>query len=131
MRLTGPLDTSWAQAWLSTVEQLRPSGTRPVLIEDTPDLHGQSVPDCVSANPLDIRKCSPPVGQAIHASRRTATASVLAAAGVPDIDPTPWFCTADRCPAVIGNVLTYRDSSHVSATYMKVLGPMLDPLLNV
>ena len=47
---------------------------------------------------------------------------VLSHPGV--IDPTAWFCT-DACPAVIGNLLVYRDSNHMTTTYALALAPLL------
>lgn len=42
-------------------------------------------------------------------------------------DLTPHVCRADGwCPVVIGNVLVYRDKSHLTATYARTLGPMLE-----
>ncbi|GAA5194110.1 SGNH hydrolase domain-containing protein [Rugosimonospora acidiphila] len=125
----GATDGEWAQAWLSTVNAIRPSGARSILMDDTPDLRGHSVPDCVSGDPLNIRRCDLPVAQAIHTSRNQAVTGTLTAVGVKVIDPTPWFCTSSVCPVVIGNTLVYRDGSHVSATYIKLLTPLLAPLL--
>jgi hypothetical protein len=42
------------------------------------------------------------------------------------IDPTPWFCTRTTCPIVVGNVLVYKDFSHISTYYARTLVPMLD-----
>ena len=42
------------------------------------------------------------------------------------IDPTDRFCLADACPAVIGDVLVYRNTGHITATYTATLAPWLD-----
>ena len=46
------------------------------------------------------------------------------------IDLTPYYCTADRCPSVIGNVIVYRDykegNSHITATFMRTLAPAIE-----
>jgi serine/threonine protein kinase len=44
------------------------------------------------------------------------------------IDPVPWLCT-DFCPPVIGNVLAYRDSNHLTTTYARTVAPLLDAAL--
>jgi len=49
--------------------------------------------------------------------------------GVDVIDPTDRFCLAARCPAVIGNVLVYRRTGHMTATYAATLAPWLDERL--
>ena len=38
-------------------------------------------------------------------------------------DPTEWFCTATTCPAIIGNIVVYSDTSHTTATYITWLAP--------
>lgn len=40
-----------------------------------------------------------------------------------------WLCTADGCPLVVRNALVYRDWSHVSDTYARLLAPYLGPAL--
>lgn len=53
--------------------------------------------------------------------------------GIPDslvpLDLTDAFCTADDCPAVIGNVLVYRDDDHISATYVQTATGYIESLL--
>ncbi|WP_186317671.1 acyltransferase family protein [Curtobacterium sp. 9128] len=41
------------------------------------------------------------------------------------IDLTKYYCTQTTCPAVIGGVLVYRDSSHVTGTWATTLEPYL------
>ena len=43
-------------------------------------------------------------------------------------DLTELFCTADRCPVIIGNNLVYLDSSHLSFEYSRALGPVIGAL---
>lgn len=40
-------------------------------------------------------------------------------------DLTDYFCDDTTCPAVIGNVVVYRDNNHLTATYAKTLAPAL------
>ena len=65
-------------------------------------------------------------------SRRSAVAdAATVAAGVRRvprigvIDPTSRFCLAKLCPAVIGDVLVYRNSGHVTASFTETLAPWL------
>ena len=44
--------------------------------------------------------------------------------GVRYLPTVQWICSGDRCPTVIGNVVAYRDTDHLSATYSRLLaGP--------
>ena len=49
--------------------------------------------------------------------------------GVRLIDPTPIACPEKECPAVIGDVLVYRNGAHLTATYVRTLTPWLDKQL--
>ena len=41
------------------------------------------------------------------------------------IDSTPWFCTADRCPVIVDNILIYRDTQHITPQWSRFLTPVL------
>jgi hypothetical protein len=55
--------------------------------------------------------------------------AALRARGVTIIDPITWFCTSSTCPVIVGNVLVYRDVSHITATYARLLAPLLNQSL--
>ena len=46
---------------------------------------------------------------------------VAEAEGAAFVDPTPWVCPVDPCPAVIGRYLVYRDTHHLTTTYALAL----------
>ena len=50
--------------------------------------------------------------------------------GATVIDLSSYYCTADRCPSVIGNVIVYRDfkagNSHTTATFAATLAPAVE-----
>lgn len=46
--------------------------------------------------------------------------------GIQHIDFTPLFCQNGVCPAVIGNVLVYRDSNHLSDIFVKSMEPFIE-----
>ncbi|MDG6109230.1 acyltransferase [Dactylosporangium aurantiacum] len=118
-------DTAWAQALMRSAKRVADLGARPVIMQDTPDPRGTSVPDCVAAHPEAVQQCALKVATAVYATRRTANAEAAQAAGYTVIDPTDWFCTATVCPVIIGNALVYRDGSHVTTSYVKLLTPLL------
>ena len=45
------------------------------------------------------------------------------------IDPRPWFCVDDRCPAVVGGVPVTFDGRHLNGAYAARLGPALSDAL--
>lgn len=58
-----------------------------------------------------------------------ADVSPLETADLPDlvsgVDLADAFCTASRCEPIVGNVVAYRDQSHLTATYARTLAPLL------
>ena len=43
-------------------------------------------------------------------------------------DLTDLFCTAERCPMIVGNTLVFRDDNHVTTQYAQLLAPVLGAL---
>ena len=41
---------------------------------------------------------------------------------------TDLFCTADRCPVIVGNTLVYIDRAHVTIEYCRLLAPAIGAL---
>jgi len=115
------LAAQWRAAWDSTFAQLRAGGSRVVAISDTPYMGG-SVPECLAkpANAGHAGNCTRSLHSAVRGPEQREV--FLSYPGV--IDPTAWFCT-DVCPAVIANLLVYRDSNHMTTTYAEALAPLL------
>jgi hypothetical protein len=38
------------------------------------------------------------------------------------------FCTAERCPVIVGNTLVYFDWAHVTFEYSRLLAPVIGAL---
>lgn len=84
----------------------------------------EPVPECLERTGFDAHACGQP-----RTERLLATSPLLDVADLPDnvrpIDLTDRICRPDWCRAVEGNVIVYRDTSHVTATYMRTLAPFL------
>ena len=125
----GEPDAVWTAGWARSADRLAQTGARLYLIEDTP-YQRADVPDCLSAHLLDPRACTVDAGSALpNPTRRRMIHAAMRQRGITTIDPTPWFCTATACPVIVGNVLVYRDASHVTATYSRLLARLLSPYL--
>jgi peptidoglycan/LPS O-acetylase OafA/YrhL len=111
-----------------SLRRLRATGAEVVVLRDQGKVPFDPV-DCVSENRDRLGKCAfrprRPAAQAFdaRAARRVE--------GVRLVDPLPYLCRQNRrrCPAVIGNVLVYRNTYHVSATFSKTLAPWLGRVL--
>ncbi|MCW2750710.1 MAG: acyltransferase, partial [Aeromicrobium sp.] len=90
-----------------------------VTMLDNPEPIGPLVYECVAEHPKDLSRCAFSKSAGIAGS--AATTQRLAAAGVPGVkilDMTNVVCPdRDRCAPVIGNVLVYRQGSHITRTY--------------
>ena len=118
----------YADGSVATVDRLRDAGLDVVYLLDNP--HPETdVPACLSENLDDVAACAVPADGSNAPQRRDALREALDDAGVSTVDPQPWLCTGQVCPAVVGNVLVYRDDNHVSATYSRWLAPVVGQVL--
>ena len=123
--VTGDQDQEWAAAWQRSIDAVSAPGTKVYFVNDTPWQAG-ATPDCLSAHLGDPSACVRDRTSAVALpERRKLVEDTARAAGASIIDPVPWFCTATRCPSVIGNVLVYRDQHHVTTAYSRLLAPLL------
>lgn len=116
--------TDAAQGMASVWSQLEDAGMDVYPIVDTPRPPQNSYSrDCVEENSSDPKECSFPADTAFEKGDATKEAAKLEPR-VRLLDFSDQFCMGDTCPAVIGNVLVYRDKHHVSDTYMSTLVPV-------
>ncbi len=104
--------------------ELIQNGTQVVALADSP-IPGFDVAECVSENRDDLRECT--FGRT-SATRRLGISSREAAAAVDGadfIDLTDSICPSEECPVVVGGVLVYRDSQHLTDSYVRTLTPAL------
>jgi hypothetical protein len=98
-------------------------------IRETPDM-GTDVPSCVAQYGPGAGRCSVPRTTAEHADPPTSYAARALGGKVPVIDMNSLICAPARCAPVVGNILVYQDSHHLTWTYTQTLAPFLrDKLL--
>ncbi|TQL50808.1 peptidoglycan/LPS O-acetylase OafA/YrhL [Ornithinicoccus hortensis] len=85
----------------------------------------ESVPECLERTDMDARAC----GQE-RTWRMAEQSPILSVPDLPGnvrpMDVSESICAPDWCPAVVGNVMVYRDTSHITATYMRTLAPAVE-----
>ncbi|MEV7554334.1 acyltransferase family protein [Amycolatopsis sp. NPDC089917] len=92
----------------------------PVLaVRDNPRF-GQSPSACVESRGVQAPECATPRYDLYAVEPPYETLPDLPG-NVRFLDFSDYFCTADVCPPVIGNVLVYLDDNHVSGTYMSTM----------
>ncbi|MCD2444038.1 hypothetical protein LQ757_17280 [Agromyces sp. SYSU K20354] len=117
-----PKIAGYAAAWKPLVA----AGTTIVALADNPTFP-QSTLDCVDSAKGDYAlaaACSIPRDQGFVLSD-PLPATVAAVPGSVLLDESALQCTPNLCRPVIGNVMAYRDTHHLSATYVKTLAPYL------
>nr|WP_281428293.1 acyltransferase family protein [Actinoplanes hulinensis] len=124
-RVTSGADQRWADGWAATFRTIKAPRTKLVQIRDTP-WPGHNAPECLAEHSRNISRCAAPAGAAVQIPARQQLVDQAAKAnGVQVIDPTAWFCTAEDCPNVVGNLLVWRDDDHITTRYSAMLAPLL------
>ena len=107
---------------VSALEELRAQGTDVVVLADNPYPAGSLYP-CAGEHPDDLLSCAARTELLGGAELLGAVADDLDA---PTIDLNRWICPdLDRCPVAIGGILTWRQGSHLTDTYVRALTPFL------
>lgn len=119
----------------SLVDHLRPAmdaGARVLMIADNPAPNRSPMPggltsyECVAAHPDDYGACAYESGPGSGTPVLTMAAQELQ---VPLLNLNRWVCPGSgpepACPPVIGNALLFRQGSHLTATYIRSLTPVL------
>lgn len=112
------------------VEQWRAldaAGIPVVAIRDSPRYDFEPS-ECVQKHGADAPRCS--------GVRAELLAPEPPYAGLDDVPPnvsfldfSDYFCNAETCPPVIGNVLVYMDDNHVTATYLETMSSIVETRL--
>lgn len=100
------LEDLWQQALGGTIRRLSTAADAVVIIGDTPRL-AEDAPVCVSSHQDETLACANSLPQAIDSVRLAHERAIAEANGATFIDPTPWFCSRQICPAVIGRNLVF------------------------
>lgn len=122
-----PYDTVWLDSLTRRVRELRAAGSTVLVLGPIPRPQ-ENVPICVSGHLDDAMACSMSRSAGVDRSGIAAETAATEAGGGQYVDITDLFCTADRCPVIIGNTLVYLDASHLMLEYSRVLAPAIGAL---
>jgi lysophospholipase L1-like esterase len=106
---------AWENRVRRTLREV-PEGVPVAVLSETPRA-AESVPECLAEHLRDVVACEPPWPAARTVAINERLVDLTADAGAAFVDLTPMLCLADRCPAVAGNVLVYRDAHHVTTAF--------------
>jgi hypothetical protein len=109
----------------TTWKALTAAGSKVIVVADTPN-PGMKVYECVDEHRDDVSACTYPRDQRPrYGAYTTQVRAVDGQDGVTIVDLFDAICPTEQCSPVIGNVLIYRQGSHVTATYVRTLTPRL------
>ncbi len=124
-------DGDWAAATGASIERLAATSSKLVFLADTPR-PDVDVPQCLTDHLDSPVECSFAAPAAVPASDPLAyldprARAVRRAAGdeVSYVKTGRWLCRGGTCPAIIGNVLAYRDRSHITQAMSRALAPIV------
>lgn len=117
-----PAAEALAAAWRPVIAR----GTAVIAVADNPWLPDETVACVDDATDADaLAACSFDEADAWSTNDPLPRAVELAGRGAALVDLTRTFCADGTCPTVIGNVVVYRDSNHMTATFVRTLAPFL------
>jgi peptidoglycan/LPS O-acetylase OafA/YrhL len=120
-------DPAWIETLSRTVAQLRSVGSTVLVLGPVADPHS-SVPTCLAGHLDDATACAPARSVAVNPAGIAAEQAATATGGGHYADLTDLFCTATRCPMIVGNTLVFRDDNHVTTEYAQLLAPVIGAL---
>ena len=105
-----------------------PNAGNVVVVGDTPEA-GVEPTDCLSRNVRRADACSSNRDDVVAASRLALEREITAELGATYVDTTDWLCTESACPMMIGDILLYRDSTHLTTVASEWFRPLLEASL--
>jgi peptidoglycan/LPS O-acetylase OafA/YrhL len=125
--------SGWGPEGVATVaRELRdlPALTHRLAVIEDPPARDRAALDCLLARGATLGSCAfrvTPAETVAYASvRREAQA-----ARARYVRTLRWFCARALCPTVVGTIITYRDTSHITDTYARLLARPLAAALAV
>ncbi|MFB9312596.1 acyltransferase family protein [Nocardioides plantarum] len=107
-------------------KKLQDAGVKVVGLADTPQTF-KEVYTCVSEEfDKDVTPCGYDRQKGVDASGLSVQREAAEKAKIPFLDMTDYICPEGKtCPPIVGNILVYRQGSHITKTYVESLAPVL------
>ena len=127
-RYQGTNASMWRDGLEETMAAFRPVADDVLILGDTPTPHAD-VPSCVAAHLNSLSRCNVNRSEAVKDRWLQADDEVARAHDAQLVTTADWLCGAEECPTVLGNVLLYRDESHLTTVAAELLTPYVDAAL--
>jgi peptidoglycan/LPS O-acetylase OafA/YrhL len=125
----------WTIGTQRTLRAISQSAKRVVFLRDTP-IPGIDIPACLARVSWRSKwssggTCSVSKDKAVQEDvKRVEQQASTAFANVEYVDMTDYICPGDVCEPERGDLILYRDSNHLTGSFMKSLTPVIRKLLN-
>jgi peptidoglycan/LPS O-acetylase OafA/YrhL len=127
---TGINGADYAAGYRAVLKQMQSPGRKLFVMGDVP-LLSQDPPRCLAAHPSSALKCATKTATAAPADEQQAALDGAQQAGAGYVNLTPWLCTADLCPAIVGHYAAYQDQFHITGTYAQALMPLVQQAIGL
>jgi SGNH domain (fused to AT3 domains) len=127
---TGINGADYADGYAAVLKQMQSPGRKLFVMGDVP-LLSQDPPRCLAAHPSSALKCATKTATAVPADEQQAALDGAHRAGAGYVNLTPWLCTADLCPAIVGHYAAYQDQFHITGTYAEALMPLVQQAIGL
>ena len=121
-------DRGWLAGYAQMIRALHGRAGHVVTLGDVPRPRG-NVPNCLSAHIRSVQRCTMTRSAAVDAALWRAVAADTTANGGRYLGTDRWACPGSVCPVLAGDVLVYRDDTHLSLPFVDFLRPRLERAL--
>jgi hypothetical protein len=120
-------DEEWSVGLATTLQRLRPLAANVVVLGDNPPARVEPA-SCLSDHLRDADACIAERDEVV-AGRVSVEQAVASQLGVSFVDTTDWLCTDTACPVIIGDILLYRDVTHITTAAAEWFRPLVEASL--
>jgi peptidoglycan/LPS O-acetylase OafA/YrhL len=121
-------DDEWARGFDATIARLVRTTNNLVVLGDIPPADVEPA-TCLSANLRSVDNCTAERADVTSGSRLGIESEITARYGGRFVDTTDWICTDTRCPIIIGDILLYRDATHITTVAAEWFRPLVEASL--
>jgi hypothetical protein len=123
-------DADMTDGYAAVLKQLQAPDRKLFVLGEIAHLNQDPV-SCLAANNSSALKCATPPSVAAPGHETQAALNAAQQTGAGFVNPIPMLCTADICPAVIGNYSAYSGKYHLTSTYAEALAPLVQQALSL
>jgi peptidoglycan/LPS O-acetylase OafA/YrhL len=117
-------NTVWREGLDKTLESLRPVVQRVLILGDTPTPKSD-VPVCLSGRIKAVQKCTSSRDKAVKVTRLGVEYELAQKYEAEFVTTSDWMCTDSACPVIVGDILLFRDESHLTTAASVYFEPFL------